>query len=76
MRWSLSPAACHDLVFHGLRKSAVCFLLEAGCSVEEVMAVSGQSRDMVDHYAVDLNRQRLAHRAVAKWENNSRAQSG
>lgn len=72
----LVTGACHGLVFHGLRKSAVCFLLEAGCSVEEVMAVTGQSRDMVDHYAADLNRQRLAHQAVAKWENNSRAQLG
>ncbi len=67
----LVTGECHGLVFHGLRKSAVCFLLEAGCSVEEVMAVTGQSRDMVDHYAADLNRQRLARRAIAKWENKT-----
>ncbi len=67
----LVTGECHGLVFHGLRKSAVCFLLEAGCSVEEVMAVTGQSRDMVDHYAADLNRQRLARQAMAKWENKT-----
>lgn len=59
---------CHGLVLHGLRKSAVCFLLEAGCSEEEVEAITRQSRDMIRHYAQDMNRQRLAERAIAKWE--------
>ena len=67
----LMTGACHGLVFHGLSKSAVCFLLEAGCTVQEVMAVTGQSRDMVDHYAAGLNRQRLAQQAIAKWENRT-----
>jgi integrase len=31
------------LVFHGLRKSAVVFLLEAGCSDAETAAITGQS---------------------------------
>lgn len=64
----LVTGACHGLVPHGLRKSAVCFLIEAGSDVEEVMAITGQSRAMVEHYAADLNRQRLAARAIAKWE--------
>jgi hypothetical protein len=40
----------HRLVFHGLRKSAVVFLLEAHCSDAETAAITSQSRDMVEHY--------------------------
>jgi hypothetical protein len=39
------------LVFHGLRKSAVVMLLEAGATEGEVAAVTGQSMQMVAHYA-------------------------
>src|SRR5690606_21276810 len=42
-------------VFHGLRKSAVVFLLEAGCTDAEVSAITGQSRQMVEHYAKAVN---------------------
>jgi integrase len=56
------------LVFHGLRKSAVVFLLEAGCTDAEVSAITGQSRQMVEHYARQVNQQKLAARAVLKWE--------
>ena len=65
----LLTGACHGLVLHGLRKSAVCFLLDAGCPEEEVEAITRQSREMIRHYAADLNRQRLAERAIARWEN-------
>ena len=40
----------HRLVFHGLRKPAVVFLLEAHCSDAETAAITSQSRDMVEHY--------------------------
>lgn len=56
------------LVFHGLRKSAVVMLLEAGCSDAEVAAVTGQSRSMVEHYAKRVNQEKLAAAAVLKWE--------
>ena len=56
------------LVFHGLRKSAVVFLLEAGCTDAEVAAISGQSRQMVEHYARQVNQGKLAAQAVLKWE--------
>ncbi len=55
-------------VFHGLRKSAVVFLLEAGCSDAEVSAITGQSRRMVEHYAKQVNQKKLAAAAVLKWE--------
>ena len=57
------------LVFHGLRKSAVVMLLEAGCSDAEVGAITGQSRKMVEHYAQRVNRSKLAASAILKWEN-------
>jgi integrase len=56
------------LVFHGLRKSAVVFLLEAGCTDAETAAITGQSRDMVEHYAKQVNQRRLAAAAILKWE--------
>jgi transposase len=51
-----------------LRKSAVVFLLEAGCTDAEVAAITGQSRDMVEHYARQVNQKRLAAAAILKWE--------
>jgi integrase len=62
----LMIGACHGLVPHGLRKSAVCFLLEAGCSEEDVEAISRQSREMVRHYALKLKRHKLTERAIGK----------
>ena len=56
------------LVFHGLRKSAVVFLLEAGCSDAETAAITGQSRTIVEHYAKQVNQKRLAAAAILKWE--------
>jgi hypothetical protein len=56
------------LVLHGLRKSAVCFLLEAGCTDAEVSAITGQSREMVAHYSRQVNQGKLAAAAVLKWE--------
>lgn len=57
-----------DLVFHGLRKSAVVFLLEAGATTAEVQAVTGQSLQMVEHYARQVNQKKLARSAILKWE--------
>ena len=52
--------------FHGLRKSAVVTLLEAGCSDAEVAAITGQSRQMIEHYAKQVT-QKLAASAILKW---------
>src|SRR5271166_4458305 len=64
----MSPLRQAGLVFHGLRKSAVVFLLEAGCTDAEVSAITGQSRQMVEHYAKQVNQNKLAAAAVLKWE--------
>lgn len=57
-----------NLVFHGLRKSAVAMLLEAGCTDAEVAAIIGQSRGMIAHYSIQVNQRKLALAAILKWE--------
>jgi integrase len=56
------------LVFHGLRKSAVVTLLEAGATEAETAAVTGQTLTMVAHYAKQVTQKKLAEAAVLKWE--------
>ncbi|MBJ7532796.1 tyrosine-type recombinase/integrase [Rhodomicrobium vannielii ATCC 17100] len=67
-RDAMAPIREAGLVFHGLRKSAVVFLLEAGCTDAEVSAITGQSRQMVEYYARQVNQKKLAANAVLKWE--------
>jgi hypothetical protein len=67
-RSEMRPLREKSRVFHGLRKSAVVFLLEAGCTDAEVAAVTGQSREMVEHYSRQVNQKKLATRAILKWE--------
>jgi integrase len=55
------------LVPHGLRKNAVIGLLQAGCSTAEVSAITGQSLQMVEHYAKRRNQGQLAEVAMLKW---------
>ena len=66
--WRLRAIREEGLVFHGLRKSAVVFLLEAGCSIAEVASITGQSWKMVEHYARQVSQRRLAAEAILKWE--------
>lgn len=67
--WVTKFGAQHNthLVPHGLRKNAVIAMLEAGCSVAEVSAVTGQSLQMVEHYAKGRNQERLSTVTVMKW---------
>jgi integrase len=65
---ALRPLKVRGRVFHGLRKSSVVFLLEAGCTDAEVAAITGQSREMIEHYAVMVNQRKLAAAAILKWE--------
>lgn len=53
---------------HGLRKNAVMALIEAGATEDGVNAITGQSREMVRHYAQDYERKGLAKAAILKWE--------
>jgi integrase len=65
---ALKPLRKQKCVFHGLRKSAVVMLLEAGCTDAEVSAITGQPREMVVHYAQAVNQGKLAAAAILKWE--------
>jgi integrase len=56
------------VVPHGLRKSAVNALLAAGCSTAEVGAITGQSLQMIEHYAKQRDMTVLAESAVIKME--------
>jgi hypothetical protein len=71
----MSELRSKRLVIHGLRKSAVVFLLEAGCTDADVSAITGQSREMAEHYAKQVNHRRLAAAAILKWEAAERKRS-
>jgi integrase len=57
------------LVPHGLRKNAVNALLEAGATVPEVGAITGQSFNVVEHYARKVSKIKLSRAAMDKLEN-------
>jgi len=57
---------------HGLRKNAVNALLEAGCTVAEVAAITGQTYGVVEHYAARVNRRHLGKAAIVKLETRRR----
>ena len=52
---------------HGLRKAAARRLAEAGCSVHEIMAITGhQSLKEVERYTREANRRGLADGAMKR----------
>ncbi len=59
-----------EVVPHGLRKNAVISLLEAGCSVAEVAAITGQTYRIVEQYAAGISQRRMGKAAILKLENN------
>jgi integrase len=59
-----------EVVPHGLRKNAVISLLEAGCSVAEVSAITGQTYRIVEQYAAGISQKRMGKAAILKLENN------
>jgi integrase len=63
-----------QIVPHGLRKNAVNALLEAGCSVAEVAAITGQTFQTVEHYARRVNQKSLGEAAIIKMERNTNVQ--
>lgn len=56
-----------NLVPHGLRKNAVNALLTAGCTIAETASITGQSYQMVEHYAKRINQAQMARQAIGKW---------
>lgn len=57
---------------HGLRKNAVNSLLRAGCTIPEVQAITGQSVEMVMHYAKQVDQGALGEAAIIKLERGNR----
>ena len=58
-----------NYVPHGLRKNAVNALLEAGCSTGEVSSITGQTLQVVEHYAAKRDNRKMAKKAIGKWNN-------
>lgn len=57
------------VVPHGLRKNAVNALLEEGCTIPEVAAITGQTFKVIEHYARGVNQRKLGEAAILKLEN-------
>lgn len=57
-----------DVVPHGLRKNAVNALLEAGCTIAEVSAITGQTFRIVEHYAKKMDVGSMSEAAIIKLE--------
>ena len=53
---------------HGLRKNAVIALLEHGCTVAETAAITGQTYQVVEHYAAQVNSRKLGKAAIVKFD--------
>lgn len=60
------------IVPHGLRKNAVLALLENEASIAEVSSITGQSLEMVEHYAKRRNNKRIGSAAILKWERGTK----
>lgn len=65
---AFAAARGFKVVPHGLRKNAVNALLEAGCSAAETAAISGQTLQMVEHYAKARAQSKLGSAAILKWQ--------
>jgi integrase len=60
-----------DCVLHGLRKTAARLLAEAGCSEEEIKAITGHTTSrMVAHYTKAADKKKRASAAILKLENS------
>jgi hypothetical protein len=56
-----------------LRKNAVSALLEAGCSIAEVSAITAHSLQMVEHYSKGRDQRRIGRAAIVKLDDHRRA---
>ena len=64
-------------MLHGLRKCAARKLAEAGCSEEEIKAVTGRTTTrMVEHYVKDASQTKRASAAILKLDNAKGTRAG
>jgi len=58
---------CARLPFHGLRKNATNRMFEAGCTPQQVQAITGHATlEMVEHYGKGANQKKLAKQAMRR----------
>lgn len=62
-----------ETVPHGLRKNAVNALLLAGCTIAEVGSITGQSMQVIEHYAARVNNRKLGEAAILKMDSRRNA---
>lgn len=72
--WAETQGA--KIVPHGLRKNAVNALLEAGCSSAETAAISGQTLQVIEHYAKRRDTRVLGKAAILRWEGQNKTGNG
>ena len=66
-----------ECVFHGLRKTAARMLAEAGCSVHEIMSVTGhKSLAEIERYTREASQKKLATAAILRLEQNANRTAG
>ncbi|MGO9847550.1 MAG: tyrosine-type recombinase/integrase [Methylocella sp.] len=71
VRRVLHNAGIRGYSVHGLRKNAAQALAEAGCSISEIMAITGhRSPGMALHYAKRAEKKRLARSGMKRWEDS------
>lgn len=69
LRRAQVKAGLQGLVFHGLRKTATGNLAEAGCTSEQIKAITGHKTDrMVSHYVAGAKQKERAKAAMKKLE--------
>lgn len=64
-----------DLKPHGLRKNAVIALLMSECSVAETAAITGQTYQLVEYYARQIDQERMGEAAIFKLEQRRATQT-
>ena len=57
---------------HNLRKNAVMYLLEIGCTYEKINSFTRQSMQMIKHYGKTYNRKALADKMQRKMMESAR----
>ena len=71
IRNRLEALGIEDYTMHGLRKNAGMELAEAGCTVEEIMAVLGHKTPKMALFYCEQARQKVMNEnAVGKWDAN------
>jgi len=65
----LHQLGIHGYSVHGLRSNAAQALAGVGCSISEIMAITGHKNPaMALHYAKRAEKKKLAQAAIARWE--------